>query len=340
VTRTGRFATVSTALAVLSDREVAGLVESATRVDSSGAGGGAGTLTVAGHPVFVKKVPLTALERRPEHLRSTANLHGLPPWTQYGVGAPGFGVWRELAAHVMTTNWVLAGESPHFPLLYHWRIVESAPPVWPDLRDVDAFVEFWHNGAGVRERVEALLAAEASVVLFLEHFPHVLSEWLPARLAAGDIAGPCALVERDLLAVTSFLEQRELFHFDAHFGNILTDGERLYLGDLGLASSPRFDLSPAEREFLELNAGHDRCYVLTHLVNSLVRAFGRVDGGPAERHAFVRDFTDDVPFPAAAADILRRYRHIAVPFNDFLWALFGESRRTPYPRAALGGSPT
>lgn len=333
MTRAERFASVSTAVTLLSDRQVAELVETATPVGSSGAGGGAGVLTVGGEPVFVKKVPLTELERRPEHLRSTANLHGLPPWCQYGVGAPGFGVWRELAAHVMTTNWVLSGECANFPLLYHWRVVDTPPPVWEDLRDIDRFVEYWHDGAGVRERADALVAAEAGVVLFMEHFPHTLDRWLDARLAAGDIEGPCAMVERDLLGVTAFLESQELFHFDAHFANILTDGDRLYLGDLGLASSPRFDLSPAEREFLDRNAGHDRCYVLTHLVNSLVRAFGDIDGGPPERHAFVRDFTDDVPFPAAAADILRRYQHIAVPFNDFMRALFSDSRRTPYPSA-------
>ena len=333
--RTGRFAAVSTALTLLSDQQVARLLATATPVGSSGAGGGAGVLTVAGEQVFVKSVPLTDLERRPQHRRSTANLFGLPPWTQYGVGVPGFGAWRELAAHVMTTNWVLSGECENFPLLYHWRVVDTPPPVWEELNDIDRFVEYWHHGPGVRERAEALVAAEASVVLFMEHFPHTLNDWLPDRLAGGDIEGSCAMVERDLLGITAFLDSHDLFHFDAHFANILTDGERLYLGDLGLATSPRFDLSPAEREFLTRNAGHDRHYVLTHLVNSLVRAFGDVDGGPAERHAFIESFTDDVPFPAPAADILRRYRPIVVPFNTFTRALFTESRQTPYPLATL-----
>ena len=92
---------------------------------------------------------------------------------------------------------------------------------------------------------------------------------LVCAAAAAGLGAKVAMVERDLLDVFAFLERRELFHFDAHFANILTDGERLYLGDLGLATSPRFDLSPAEREFLEHNAGHDRVYVLAHLVRSL-----------------------------------------------------------------------
>jgi hypothetical protein len=60
-----------------------------------GIGGGAATLTVGGVPVFAKRIPLTDLERRPEHVRSTANLFGVPAFCQYGVGGPGFGAWRE-----------------------------------------------------------------------------------------------------------------------------------------------------------------------------------------------------------------------------------------------------
>jgi len=45
----------------------------------------------AGAPVFVKRIPLTHLERRPEHAGSTANLFGLPVCYQYGVGSTGFG---------------------------------------------------------------------------------------------------------------------------------------------------------------------------------------------------------------------------------------------------------
>ena len=82
----------------------------------------------SGVQVFVKKVPLTELERRSEHVMSTANLFGLPAFYQYPLGSAGFGAWRELAAHVMTTNWVLAGGYQGFPLLFGWRpyVVESA----------------------------------------------------------------------------------------------------------------------------------------------------------------------------------------------------------------------
>ncbi len=58
----------------------------------------------------------------------------------YGVGSPGFGVWREFVAHSVTTQWVLTRRSDCFPLLYHWRVLDGLPPApTPDEHfDVDA----------------------------------------------------------------------------------------------------------------------------------------------------------------------------------------------------------
>jgi hypothetical protein len=44
-----------------------------------------------------------------------------------GVGSAGFGAWRELATHIMTTNWVITGESVNYPMMYHRRILPSGP---------------------------------------------------------------------------------------------------------------------------------------------------------------------------------------------------------------------
>lgn len=117
MTRLHAYSTVSTALALHSDHALRELVDAATPI-GAGIGGKAALLEVAGTPVFVKRVPLTDLERQPEHVRSTANLFDLPLCCQYGVGligGPGFGAWRETAVHTMTTNWVLAGEYDGFP---------------------------------------------------------------------------------------------------------------------------------------------------------------------------------------------------------------------------------
>ena len=83
-----------------------------------------------------------------------------------------------------------------------------------------------------------------------------------------------------------------LLHFDAHFGNILTDGRRLYLADLGLAAATRFDLAPDERDFITQNLSHDAWHTMTELVNWLVTHVAAVaesaTGGPVERNAYIR----------------------------------------------------
>ncbi|MEO3781114.1 hypothetical protein ABGB16_30825 [Micromonospora sp. B11E3] len=88
--RLARYGEVSTALALLSDRRLGQLVDGARSV-KSGIGGTQAVLDIAGVPVFVKRIPLTDLERRPENVMSTANMFGLPPFCQYGSAAPASG---------------------------------------------------------------------------------------------------------------------------------------------------------------------------------------------------------------------------------------------------------
>ncbi|NUP28800.1 MAG: protein kinase family protein, partial [Nocardia sp.] len=195
---------VSTALALRSDHMLRELVEAATPL-GAGIGGKSALLEVAGAPVFVKRVPLTDLERQPEHIRSTANLFDLPLFCQYGVGligGPGFGAWRELAVHTMTTNWVLAAEHDGFPLMYHWRVLPDTTPLPAELADIDRAVAYWDGRPQVRHRIEALRDSSASIALFLEYIPQNLHEWLNARVeAGGEIADrACTMVESELAA--------------------------------------------------------------------------------------------------------------------------------------------
>lgn len=109
--RQAAHAAVSAALARCDDRALRALVDRAVPA-GSGIGGTSALTEVAGTTVFVKRVPLTGLELRPENTGSTANLFELPVFCHYGVGAlggPGFGAWRELAVHTMTTDGVTAG---------------------------------------------------------------------------------------------------------------------------------------------------------------------------------------------------------------------------------------
>lgn len=263
--RLARYETVSTRLALLSDRDLAALLAGATTA-GTGIGGATAMLDLDGVPVFVKQVPLTDLERRPEHLRSTANLFGLPTFYQYGIGSAGFGVWRELAVHVMTTNWVLTDQCPGFPLLYHWRTLPRVPvpPTPEDRAELEYLVGYWEASPAVRARLTALTEASASVVLFTEYVPQTVSSWLRGR------STEYSFVERSVRAGVAFMNAHGLLHFDAHFDNLLTDGRRVYFADFGLAVHSGFALSDEETAFLRRHLTYDRFATAMYLVQWLV----------------------------------------------------------------------
>ena len=333
VARRVRHGQVSTALALLSDSQLAERLNSASHL-GSGIGGTTWRLDVDGVPVFVKRVALTDLESRPENYRSTANIFELPVWSHYGLGSAGSGAWRELAAHIMTSDWVLTGQCENFLLLHHWRVFTRPPRQKPDPAELARNVAFWHDNAAVRARLVALADSSADLVLFLEYIPHNIHEWLSAK--GGD--AEYAMVARDLIAMTGFLGERAFQHFDAHFGNFLTDGERLYLTDFGLALSARFDLTDAETRFLRQHALHDAAYVVTHLVNWVVTAPPGQWPLPHVRNDIVRRCAQGDVVPELSphmAAFVRRYAPVAAVINDFYVKLFGESRKTPYPGAEI-----
>ncbi|MEO6766957.1 MAG: hypothetical protein ABIO03_25940 [Umezawaea sp.] len=269
---------------------------------------------------------------------STANLFGLPAFCHYGVGligGPGFGAWRELAAHTMTTNWVLAQDFEGFPLMYHWRVLPHPGQSLPEeLADVEKAVAYWGGGPEVRHRIEALRESSASIALFLEYIPWNVHDWLGARAGAGDEAteSACAMVVEQLRTGTSFMNARGLLHFDAHFQNILTDGERLYFADYGLAISSRFTLSEEEADFFAEHQAYDRCYTATHLVIWLITALHGHKGD--DRAAFVRACArgeHPTGIPPRVAAILTLHAPLAEVVTDFYRRFQLESRQTPYP---------
>lgn len=332
---------VSTSLALRSDRSLREFVDAGASL-GAGIGGTTALLEVEGTRVFVKQVRLTDLERRPEHVHSTANLFGLPAFCHYGIGTiggPGFGAWRELAAHTMTTNWVVAGDYEGFPLMYHWRVIpDSGRPLPEELADVDRAVAYWGGGSAVRRRIEALQHSTASLVLFLEYIPQNLHDWLGVQIGAGDEAAEraCAMVNDELKAGIAFMNACGLLHFDAHFENILTDGRRLFFTDYGLAISSRFDLTRDEADFFDQHRTYDQCYAVTHLVNWLsVALYGHT---PEERRTFVNACAQGTPpkgVPASVAALLVRYAPVAAVMGNFYREFQQESREAPHPLATI-----
>ncbi|MFI6154548.1 protein kinase family protein [Kitasatospora sp. NPDC051170] len=317
---------VAARLDQLSDRRLAELVRSVPV--ASGMGGRTGAAEVDGTPVFVKRIPLTDLELRPEHLRSTANHFGLPLYYQYGFGSSGFGAWRELAVHLMTTHWALGGEYDGFPLTHHWRVLPDTPfeGFADEFGGIDGAVAHWGGSPAVRTRLEAIGRATHSVVLFLEYVPGTLGSWLHEHGAAA-----LPWVEEELARGTAFLRSRGLVHFDAHFHNLLTDGRRVHFADYGLALSSTFELDASEREFFALHRDYDRHYVLSHLLRDNLLAGTDAD-------AFLSDWTTGhrpeglAPEAAAAID---RHARTALLMGGFHRRLLRGSRSTPYPAAEL-----
>ncbi|MGC0328181.1 hypothetical protein RKD23_001171 [Streptomyces sp. SAI-170] len=329
---------IGTRLSLLSDSRLADAVSTAEPL-GTGIGGRAGLMEVAGRRVFVKRVPLTELELRPENVRSTANMFALPLFYQYGIGSAGFGAWRELAAQVMTTGWVLRDEYAGFPLLHHWRVLADAPPTgFVDVfGGVDGAVAHWESSPAVRRRLEAIGGAPASLVLFLEHVPSTLTDWLAQARGSAGVADARVYrwVEEELERGTSFLSGRGMVHFDAHFRNLLTDGHRVYFADLGLALSRDFELTPQEAAFLADHLDYDRAYTPAHLLRHhlLDRLRGEIPH-PDFLRAWVAGRAP-VAVPPGIAALVDRHARASLVLDDFFDSLLTHSKRTPIPADRL-----
>lgn len=111
--------------------------------------------------------------------------------------------------------------------------------------------------------------------------------------------------------------------------------QQIYLSDFGLAASPRFDLSPAERDFTERHLTHDAGYAAMRLVNWLVTdVCGVPKGNPVANDEYIRQcaagtMPNDVP-PRIAA-VLARHAPAAAKMNAFYGKLFHGDLFAEYP---------
>ncbi|NJR15509.1 MAG: hypothetical protein HC785_07240 [Calothrix sp. CSU_2_0] len=227
------------------------------------------TVTIGKSQVFVKRIPVTNIEYNNQF--STKNLYNLPNYFNYGLGSAGLGVaglgvFRELVTHIKTTNWVLEGAITTFPLMYHYRIIPfSGQRINVDKSRLKGFVEYWGNSVNVGNYMLDRANANHELVLFLEYIPDVLETWLwqnPSKLQKS---------LHELYATINFLRTKGIIHFDAHFRNILTDGEQIYLTDFGLALDKGFTLTKHEECFFKENTFYDYGEILRNL-GHLIRA--------------------------------------------------------------------
>lgn len=216
------------------------------------------TINLGESQVFVKRIPVTDIEYG--NMFSTRNIYDLPNYYNYGVGSAGFGVFRELLTHIKTTNWVLEGAIATFPLMYHYRIVPFAGQrADMDMSGHQKYVEYWNNSTNIGNYMLDRANANYELVLFLEYIPYVLETWLSRNL--DKFQKPLD----DLRETIDFLRANEIIHFDAHFNNILTDGEQTYLTDFGLMLDRNFALTKDEESFLEQHRFYDYGEILWNL---------------------------------------------------------------------------
>ncbi|MFO1014366.1 MAG: protein kinase [Caulobacteraceae bacterium] len=305
-------------LAAKSDAELLGLVplEGAWREHFHG--GRSGTLQIEGAKVFVKHVALTDLERG-ANAGSTANMFGLPMFYQYGVGSAGFGAERELLSYLKASDWALSGACPYFPLVHHWRVLPRPESELSERQKewMERAFPYWDHSDAIRERIAAIAAARASIVLFMECVPDMLGPWLENQpdLAAAE---PKILRFHEQLAeAAAFMNARGMLHFDLHTGNVMTDGGQIFVTDFGLAICDDFDLSAEERTFCETHQHYDRAYVSSAVSFWLA-------GGESSRD-----------LSPGLKDLLRRLKPESRTMGAFLDAL-REDKHTPYPAAEIG----
>jgi thiamine kinase-like enzyme len=268
---------------------------------------------------------------------STANLFNLPFIYQYGVRSAGFGAWRELATHIMTTNWVITGECANFPIMYHWRILPSHSGdininYWGNIEE---YCQYWENSDVIRKRVENLNHASAHIALFLEYVPQNLHDWLNAQIAKGVDSSETAVVfvDEQLKATNKHMNASGLMHFDAHFENILTDGKQLYLSDFGLALSSKFDLTLAETEFLKQHQSYDQACAAVNLLHCIITSlFGKEHWEIRLREYPTGELSKA---PQIINTIINRYAPMALLMDEFFQKLQKESKSTPYPATQL-----
>ena len=205
----------------LADKELLAAVTAGTAPTGLGM---SSTATIGVEKVFVKRLPLTDVEA--DHPYSTRNHFEVPTVYSYGFGSAGFGAWRELAALQAVSG--VSG----LPLYLHHRVMPRSAPPQSLLWNEEAYVKYWGGDPAVGRYLEARNSATKELwIVQREHAGSRADLWLAEHPEdVNDVLG-------QVFDAIAELRSRHMVHFDAHWGNIITDGASCRLVDFGLAMS-------------------------------------------------------------------------------------------------------
>lgn len=348
--RRKKYFNLSSQIAQLDNKQLCSLFDDSASTPSNSGWGTNHTIILGESKVFVKSVPVTNLEYN--NLFSTRNFYHLPTYFNYGIRSTGFGVFRELITYIKTTNWVLDGAIATFPLMYHYRIV----PFSEQRADVDSdfikdYVKYWGNNEKAGNYLLDRANANYELFLFLEYVPHILETWLQEN--------PNKLQQflDELCKTIDFLRMKRIIHFDAHFRNILTDDEQIYLSDFGLVLDKSFALTKDEESFFEQHIFYDYGEVLRnlgHLIRPLYYSRSELDKRRIMEKYDIKEglkpyqvgslLLDNIEQIHADEDIklddfyvacIVKYRGIIALMQEFFADMSGNKKDTKFPYAKL-----
>ncbi|NJR48734.1 MAG: hypothetical protein HC780_03415 [Leptolyngbyaceae cyanobacterium CSU_1_3] len=341
--RRKKYFNLSSEISRLDQAQLRSLFENSTSIASSTGWGSSHIIVLGQSKVFVKRILMTNLES--DNLLSTRNFYDIPTYCNYGFGcSTGFGVFRELITQIKTTHWVLEGSISTFPLLYHYRIIPcSGQRVEVHQSQYKSYVEHWGNSENAGKYWLDRSIAPYELVLFLEYIPHILETWLWQN--PDQLQQPL----NDLRATIDFLRTKRIIHFDAHFRNILTDGEQIYLTDFGLVLDKSFALTKQEESFFDQHIFYDYGEVLRnlgHLIHPpydscsesnkhrIMEKYGiQVDLQPYEVRSVLLDnieqiYADrDLKLDEFYVASIIKYRPIIALMQDFFVDMYGNNQK-------------
>ena len=110
-------------------------------------------------------------------------------------------------------------------------------------------------------------------------------------------------------------------------------GKLIYLSDFGLALSSKFDLIPAETEFLKQHHSYDHACTAVNLLHWIITSLFGKEHWEIRLHKYLAVELNNVP--PAINTIINRYAPIALLMNEFYQKLQKDSKSTPYPATQL-----